>query len=193
MQNGSTDPGSPPALTPEYVNPPVEVAVPTSPPVPEYKSPTSERKQQVVLLVGVGAAIGLAVGVVLSIGAYWTYTLFTKTLSSTTESLQVFNELNELRQQINALNDEKKQQELEHVEALRALTARVRAPENNKPEAGSQAKEQTARADKKPARPPGVDPFADIDAEIENLERTGKVLNSILDMFTKQKEPAKNR
>ena len=38
-------------------------------------------------------------------------------------------------------------------------------------------------------KPPGVDPFADLDAEIDDLQRTQKVLNTILDLFTpKHKE-----
>jgi hypothetical protein len=35
------------------------------------------------------------------------------------------------------------------------------------------------------------DPFADVDEEIERLERTQKVLNTVLDLFSKKKEGSK--
>ena len=167
---------------PDEADIPVVVAAPAPPSKPA--------RNRTALLLGVGGAVGLALGILLSIGAYGTYTLFTETLPSTVESVRVFNELNELRQQVNALNEERKLKDAETAEAVRkALSTVVTNPpvrENKSPEVGPTVK-------KKERRPPGVDPFADIDAEIEDLERTQKTLNTILDLFTpKKKEPAKD-
>src|SRR5262245_40241628 len=87
-------------------------------PVPAQK-PVDRR---VVMWLGIGSAVGLAIGVLLTIGAYSTYNLITETLPSTRDQVLVFNELNELRQQINELNDAKKAKELEAAEALQKLS-----------------------------------------------------------------------
>jgi hypothetical protein len=145
-----------------------------------------------IMLLAVGVTIGLAVGMLLGMGGLYFYTLFTETLPSTRESVVVFNELNELRQQINALNEERNRKEKEQTEALSAIASKVRSTENGTLTTEPQPQKQTPRADK-PPRKVG-DPFADIDAEIENLQQTQKVLNNILDMFTtKPKDKAKGR
>jgi hypothetical protein len=148
-------------------------------------SPPSGQRRN-ALLLGIGGAVGLALGIILTVGGFATYSLFTQTLPSTVESVQVFNELNELRQEINKLNDEKKQKENETQQAmgkaLSAVLSTAQAPEGKTPDAGPVAKPKNRK-------PPGVDPFADLDAEIDDLQRTQKVLNTILDLFTpKHKE-----
>ena len=134
-----------------------------------------------------GAPVGLALGVLLTIGAYSTYTLFTQTLPSTVESVQVFNELNELRQQINQQNEEKKLLAKETEEAMRKTLSTIASA--NPPRDGTTS-EAVPPAKTRARKPPGVDPFADIDAEIEDLERTQKTLNTILDLFTVQRQGA---
>ncbi len=145
--------------------------------------------RRIALLLGIGGAVGLLLGILLTIGAYSTYALFTQTLPSTVESLQVFNELNELRQQINELNEEKKLKDKEMEEAMRKALSTVASatpsPNSNTSEAAPPAKARVRK-------PPGVDPFADLDAEIDDLQKTQKTLNTILDLFTrKSKEQAK--
>ena len=167
---------------PDAANDAVAAPLPPSEPAPN--------QNRTALLLGVGAAAGLGLGILLSIGAYVTYTMFTQTLPSSVESVQVFNELNELRQQVNALNDERKLKEGETAEAVRKALSTVA---NNLPARESKTPEVMPTAKKKERKPPGVDPFADIDAEIEDLERTQKTLNTILDLFTrKNKERAKD-
>jgi hypothetical protein len=157
---------------------------------------SSPGQNRTALLLGVGGAVGLAVGILLSMGAYTTYTFITQTVPSTVESVQVFNELNELRQQVNALNEQRKLKDAETAEAVRKALSTVAtnsavATNPSPPESKSSAVGPTAK--KKERRPPGIDPFADIDAEIEDLERTQKTLNTILDLFTpKKKEAAKD-
>jgi hypothetical protein len=141
--------------------------------------------RRTVLLLGIGVGVGLALGVLLTLGVSATYTLVTKTIPETRDSVQVFNELNQLRQQINQLNEEKKLNEQAKEEAVRQALSAV-ASVARTPESGM-AKVVP------PARRPG-DPFADLDAEIERLEQTQKVLNTILDMFSGPgKERAKDR
>ena len=137
--------------------------------------------RRIWLWVGIGGAVGLTLGVLLTIGVFSTYTLFTQTIP-TVESVQVFNELNELRQQINELNAENKLKDMEMAEAMRKAISTV-APATRSP--GGKASEAVTSAQPRPRKPPGVDPFADIDAEIVDLERTQKTLNTILDLFTR--------
>ena len=141
--------------------------------------------KRTALLLGIGMGIGLALGILLTLSVSATHTLFTQTLPATRESVQVFNELNELRQQINRLNEEKALQEKEKEaavrQALQAVTATVRTPASG-----------TTSTMPPAAKPQG--PFAEIDAEIERLEQTQKVLNTILDMFSREgKERVKDR
>jgi hypothetical protein len=160
-------------------NVPVPVVAP-APPI----TPSGRRTS---LLLGVGGAVGLALGVLLSIGVYSTYTVFTQTVPSTVESLQVFNELNEMRQQINQLNEEKKLKDKEAEEAMQKALSNVTSA---LPSQTSPASESVPVAKARPRKPPGVDPFADIDAEIEDLERTQKTLNTILDLFSRKSKEA---
>ncbi len=146
--------------------------------------------RRTTLLLGVGGAVGLTLGVLLTIGAYSTYTLFTQSLPSTVESVQVFNELNELRQQINQQNEEKKLVARETEEAMRKALSTVASAA---PPRDGTAPEAAPLAKARPKKPPGVDPFADIDSAIEDLERTQKTLNTVLDLFTRNaKERAKD-
>ena len=149
--------------------------------------------QRGMTLLAVGVTIGLAAGILLGMGGFYFYTLVTETLPSTRESVVVFNELNELRQQINALNEERNLKEKEQTEAPQPPSPRKFArPTTARPTTAPQPQKQTLRTDK-PPRKVG-DPFADIDAEIENLQQTQKVLNNVLDLFTtKPKEKAKGR
>jgi hypothetical protein len=168
----------------EEVNMNDETTVPAAVPVLPQK-PTDRK---VMMLLGIGATIGLAVGILLTMGAYTTYYWVTETLPSTRDQVLVFNELNELRQQINELNEAKKTKEKESEEALQkalnTVASKIPGTDSKAPDAGQSAKSQKKRV-------PGVDPFADIDAEIEDLQHTQKVLNTVLDLFTaKKKEQA---
>src|SRR5262249_46881023 len=69
--------------------------------------PAAGRRGALLLLM-TGGVVGLALGILLSVGFFATHTFLTHTLPETQEQVQVFNELNELRQEINQLNDEKK-------------------------------------------------------------------------------------
>jgi hypothetical protein len=146
--------------------------------------------RRTVLLLAVGGAAGLTLGVLLTIGAYSAYVVFTQTLPSTVESIQVFNELNEMRQQINQLNEEKKILAKGTEDAMRKALSAVAS---TAPSRDGQATEAVPPAKVRARKAPGVDPFADIDAEIQDLERTQKTLNTILDLFTRNpKERAKD-
>jgi len=143
-------------------------------------------------LLGLGIGLGIALGVLLSVGVFVTYTFFTQTIPETTGSVQVFNELNELRQQVNQLNEERKRKEQDQADAMRKALEAL-APPDRAPEGGAPpivvppAKKQGEAAEPRPMRNPN-DPFAELDAEIERLEETQKVLNTILDIFSKSKE-----
>ena len=172
-------------------NEPAAVPVPSR----EVTGPAAGRRG--ALLLAIGGGVGLALGILLTIGVSATYTFFTNTLPSTRDSVQVFNELNDLRQQLNELNEEKKLKEQGKEEALRqalsAVASTVRAPDSGTPDVVPTAKKQGGGEDGSPVEKP-QHPFADIDAEIERLEQTQKVLNMILDMFSpKGKERAKDR
>jgi len=173
---------------------------PAAVPVPAREGTGPAVGRRGVLLLGLGGAVGLALGVLLTITVTTTYTLFTQTIPSTRDSVQVFAELNELRQQINQLNDEKKlkeQQEKEEAmrQALNAVASTVRAPDGGTPGATAPPAEKPAGGMEKPPVAKPHDPFADIDEEIARLEQTQKVLNTILDLFSKSKdkERAKDR
>jgi hypothetical protein len=176
---------------PDGTNDPATVPVSPSP----KAAPAAGRRA--VLLLGIGGGVGLALGVLLTIGVSTTYRFYTETLPSTRDSVQVFNELNELRQQINQLNEENKLKEQEKEDAVRralsAVTSTVPAPEGRTPDAAPPAKKEGMGAPARPADRPR-DGFAEVDEEIERLERTQKVLNTILDLFTRKgKEPTKER
>jgi hypothetical protein len=156
--------------------------------VPELSSEKTDRAaaRRTALLLAIGGSVGLVLGILLTLSVSATYTFFTHTLPTTRDSVQVFNELNQLRQQLNQLNEEKKFQEQEKAEAVRqalsAVTSTVRTPTSGMPSAISSVKK------------PDGGPFAEVDAEIERLEQTHKVLNTILDMFTPQgNDRAKDR
>jgi hypothetical protein len=197
---------------------------PAAVPVPSREVTGPAAGRRIALLLGIGGGVGLALGILLTLGVFATYTFFTHTLPETRDSVQVFNELNELRQQLNQLNEDKKHKEQEKEEAMRqalsAVASTVRPPdsqlneeqkpkEQDKEEAMRQALSAVASVTGAPgvlapakkqgegAEGPPVmkrqDPFADIDEEIERLEQTQKVLNTILDLFTKKKERAKDR
>lgn len=150
-------------------------------------------------LLGIGVGVGLALGVLLTINVSATYRFLTPTLSvpSTRDSLQVLSELNELRRQVNQLNEEKKVQGQEKDDAMRralgAIAAAVRARASAATGVAPLAEKQGMGAGGPPARK-SSDPFAELDAEIKNLETTQTVLNAILDLFLPAgKEPAKDR
>ena len=178
---------------PDGANEPAAVPVPVPP--RQESGPAAGRRG--ALLLGIGGGVGLALGVLLTIGVSATYTFFTHTLPSTRDSVEVFNELNELRQQVNQLNEDQKLKEQEKEEAvrqaLRAVATTAHAPESGTPSADPPAKKEGGRADVRPVEKPR-DGFAEIDDEIERLEQTQKVLNTILDLFSRKgKERAKDR
>jgi hypothetical protein len=170
---------------------------PAAAPVSAHEVAGQAFRRQTVLLLGIGAAVGLALGIGLTVGVYATYTLFTQTLPSTRDSMLVFNELNELRQQINQLNAENALKEKEKAEpvrqALSAVASTIRVPEGLTPSVILATKKQAEAPDRGRVMKP-QDPFADIDAEVKKLEQTQKVLNTLLDvLMPKAKEPAKER
>ena len=153
--------------------------------VPARENSGRAAARRTALLLGIGGVVGLALGILLTLGVSATYTFFTHTLPSTRDSVEVFNELNELRQQINQLNEANKLKDQEKAEAVRQALSAV-ASVARTPEKGTSSVAPTSRK-------PG-DPFADLDAEIERLEQTQKVLNTILDMFSGPgKERVKDR
>jgi hypothetical protein len=147
-------------------------------------------------LLAIGGVVGLAVGVALTT-AVSAYRFLTPTLPlpSDQDPTQILMELNELRHQVNQLNDAKKLQAQQTDDATRraltTLASMVRARATAAPGAPTAAEKPAA------AGPPvrrGYDPFAELDAEIKNLEDTQAILNSILDLFLPApKEPAKDR
>jgi hypothetical protein len=174
----------------DSANPPAAVPVLS----PEATGRTAKRRD--LWLVGIGVGVGLALGILLTSAVYQTYTLLTHTLPSTKDSVLVFNELNELRQQLNELNEQRKLQEKEKEAAVRqalsAVASTARAPDSGAPGVVPTAKKLAGGADRPPVAK-SHDPMADVDAEIERLEQTQKVLNTILDMFsTKDKERPKD-
>ena len=145
--------------------------------------------------LGVGGVVGLTLGVLLTVGVSTTYQFLTPALPlpSARDSVQVLQELNELRLQVNQLSEEKKVQGQEKDEAMRralaAVAAAVRARAGGTPGAGPSAEKQGGAPVRRSS-----DPFAELDAEIKNLEATQAVLNTILDLFLPGgKEPAKER
>ena len=174
---------------PDGANEPAAVPVP-----PRQETGPAAGRRGVLLLV-IGGAVGLALGVLLTVAVSTTYTFVTHTVPETRDSVEVFNQLNELRQQINQMNEEQKLKDQEKEEAvrqaLRAVASTAPAPESGTPSAEPPAKKEGGGAEVRPVAKP-QDGFADIDEEIERLEKTQKVLNTILDMFSrKAKEPAK--
>jgi hypothetical protein len=141
-------------------------------------------------LLFVGGILGLVVGSLATVGAITTYQFLNPTLSVPTapDSLQVLNELNELRHQVNRLNGEKKVESQDRDESMRRALAAINAAVQ------ARAAAEPARPGDKTAVARPHDPFAEIDAEIKNLEATQAVLNSLLDLFLSgPKEPAKER
>jgi hypothetical protein len=150
----------------------------------EGRRPATGRR--VVWLLALGGVVGLALGVSLTTGAFVAYTTVTQTVPAARESIQVFNELNELRQQVNQLNKDREFQDQKQLADIRQTLSSITLPPPRPPEAKSPAATLPAVmkvAEARPARRAG-DPFADLDAEIEQLEQTQKVLNTILDLFT---------
>jgi hypothetical protein len=97
--------------------------------------------------------------------------------------------LNELRHQVNRLNGEKNLQAGDRDESMRRALAAINAAVQARAAATGPAKPGDKTAVARPH-----DPFAEIDAEIKNLEATQAVLNSLLDLFLSgPKEPTKER
>ena len=175
-----------------------EANVPDVVPAPPRAETAPGTSWRAPLLLAVGAGVGLAVGVLLTVSVSLTYRFLTPTLPLTDRNpVEVFHELNELRQQINQLNEARKLQDQETVDAIRqalsTVAAASRARVSEIPGAVVPQKEPGGGTDRPPVRKAN-DPFADIDEEIKRLEDTQKVLNTILDMFTpKARERPKDR
>jgi hypothetical protein len=177
-------------------NEPVAVPVP-----PRQEAAPPAGRRGALLFLGIGVGVGLLLGVLISTGVFATYTFFTHTLPETRDSVEVFNQLNELRLQVNQMNEEQKLKDQEKEDAmrqaLRAVAERAQASQGGTPGADAPAKKAGGGPDVRVANKP-QDGFAEIDEEIERLEQTQKVLNTILDVFSRKakeaaKEPAKNR
>jgi hypothetical protein len=148
-------------------------------------------------LLGIGGVVGLALGVLLTLGASATYPFLTPTVTPNRDWVQVFNELNELRQQINRINEERALKDQETVatirQALGAVASTARPADRAPPAAVAPAGYQGGGSDKPPVRR-GWDPLAEVDEEIKRLQDTQMILNTILDLFTpKEKERAADR
>jgi hypothetical protein len=190
-------PGIPDALPvePARASEPAAVLAPPRP----VAGPAAGRRG--ALLLGIGALVGLAVGVVLTLAVSDAYRFVTHTVPETREEVEIFNQLNELRQQVNQMNEEQKLKDQEKEDALRQALRAVettahppgKPPESGTPSADMPASKGGERGEvRPPARP--HDEFAEIDDEIKRLEQTQKVLNTILDVFSrKEKERAKER
>src|SRR5262245_44833463 len=98
---------------------------PATAPAPLTEKPGLAVGWRVALLLGLGGVVaGLALGILLTTSVFVTYAFLTPTIPATSDSLQVFNELNELRQQVNQLNEENKLKDRDKEEAIRqALSA----------------------------------------------------------------------
>jgi hypothetical protein len=149
--------------------------------------------------LAIGGVVGLAVGVVATTGVFTTYRFLTPTLPlpADRDPVQILTELNELRHQVNQLNDANKLQARESDDAKRraltTLTSMIQARANAASGVSPAAEKPGMAAGGSPVRR-AHDPFAELDAEIKNLEDTQKILNSILDLFLPAaKEPAKVR
>jgi hypothetical protein len=189
MHDDTTAPATAPAPSSET----------TAPSAPPRETTGRAGRWRAVVLLGIGAGVGLAVGVVATMWVSSTVTLFSPTLPvpATKDSLEVFNQLNEMRQQINQLNEEKKRQEQEKEQeqaeavrkALSAVASTVRESESKAAPAAPPAKKEGAAPEARPVEK-RHDGFEEVDEEMERLERTQKVLNGILDLFTRKgKEP----
>src|SRR5438093_4278067 len=88
-------------------------------PVPDETRPAARWSAALLLGIGIGGGVGLAVGVLLTVSVSATYTLFTPTIKTNRELLQVFDELNEMRQQINRINEERNLKDQQTVDVLR--------------------------------------------------------------------------
>jgi hypothetical protein len=171
-------------------------------------------------LPGISGGVGVALGILITLAVTQTYKLITYTIPSTATSVQQFNELNELRQQVNLLNEQQKlkdqaqgQDQMAAVrQAVKAVTATLPTPASEPPRAPASEPVPPSESEKVSANPslakqggntpmpppPAAkahDPFADVDDAIKRLENTQKVLNSVLDLFSRNKEkaPAKDR
>jgi hypothetical protein len=208
---GTTDPATVPG-TSDTATVPVPLSTKTG--------PTSGRRGALWIGIACGLGLALGILITNTINNMMAYTTFYP-LQSNKNSVEVFNELNEMRQEINQLNDQKKReeqakQEQNNDEAIRQALNAVKsvAPDNGKPGPAvppDNGKPGPAAApdignplailpvmnqkpgggvEARPKRNP-TDPFADVDEEIERLERTQKTLNKILDMFGKKAEQPK--
>jgi hypothetical protein len=174
---------------------PDDVIDPTVVPVVPVKTAAPARGRRTALLLGVAAGAGLIVGVLLTVSVFMTHRFITQTLPETRDSVQVFEELNELRQQINQLNEDNKRKEQEKEDAVRQalndVASAARVPKSSTPDARPPAKKEGMAKDARPVER-RRDEFAEVDEEIERLQRTEKVLNNILDLFTRKgKKPPK--
>ncbi len=168
------------------------IAPVTAPAEAKSKSPFNDRPT--AFWFSMGGLAGLTVGIFLTIGAFTIYTLVVHSLPTTQHSVQVFHELNDLRRQLNQINEEKKNRDQEEQtlrQALSAVTSTARV--SDVPVTGTTvtAKKETPRATPTPT-PKARGPFAEIDAEIERLEQTQKVLNTILDLFPAKGKESEN-
>jgi hypothetical protein len=170
---------------------------PETAPVPSRDEPRPAGRMRAAVLLGIGGGVGLALGVLLTVGVSGTYTFFNPMLPPTRESVQIFHELNELRQHVNRLNEERKLQDLENVQAIRqalsAVAATARSGDGGTPSAAAPVRKPGGTTDQPPVRRTW-DPLVELDEEIKRLEETQRVLNTILDLFTpKAKERSKDR
>ena len=170
---------------PDNINEPVPVVV------PPLAAPSPAVRRRAVWLLALGGVAGLTLGVLLTAGAFAIYTAMTRTLSvpAAKDSVEVFHELNALRQEVNRLAEERKLRDQETTVAVRRAMDAVTAA-TAKPAAATPAAKPIGDVAMPPARRAG-DPLADLDAEIERLEQTQKVLNTILDLFTPKPQEQK--
>jgi hypothetical protein len=178
-------------------------------PVPISNQTNPAAGRRTTWLICVGCGVGVAVGILLTnaVNNMLAYTFFYP-VQSNKPSVEVFNELNQMRLDLNKLNEENKLKDQEKDDAVRDALSKVRAtvaqPDSGKPNAVPPAAQPGVAvapaaqpggvADLRPANRPR-DGFAEIDEEIERLEKMQKTINNILDVFTPpaQKEKTKDR
>src|SRR5262245_61030486 len=150
--------------------------------VPAHADAVPAARWRTATLLGIGVGVGLILGVLLTFGVSATYTFLNPVLPLPADRnpVEILNELNELRLQVNRLSEEKKVHDQDKDDSLRralgslASVVRARAGVTS---GGAAPAEKPGGAAGGPPVARGYDPFAELDAEIKNLETTQEVLN----------------
>ena len=216
MPDGANEPASGFAPVPTLA-PHTETILPVAEPapVPLTKAAAPAGGRRTGWFIGIGCAVGMAAGVLLTnlVNNWVAYTYFYPVHSNKT-SVEVFNDLNNKRLELIKENEEKKlkdqlKEQQDREDAIRQALSAVKSvapPDGEKTKAPPAAVVQPAGIPSPPAVQPGGvadmrpvnnkprDGFAEVDEEIERLEKMQKTINGILDLFTPPtKEKPKDR